>query len=216
MISIIIRTFNNEEFISESVESALNQDSADFEVVVINDGSTDNTSKILKQFNDPRLKIIHQENCGMIEAAYRGLEQAKGDCVFFLDGDDILTPDALTCLWDALKKSSAGFAYGDYYELKKGEKKYVSLKNIFNSLACGILWKRSVIEKVGFWDRSFILPEYDFLIRVMQKYKGAHVPKPLYTYRRHGTSMTADKNKVKQAQKQIFDKYGPLPGFKEY
>ncbi|MBI2125424.1 hypothetical protein HYU08_02615 [Candidatus Woesearchaeota archaeon] len=77
-----------------------------------------------------------------------------------------------------------------------------------DSLVCGILIRREVIDKIGFWNKDFLLPEYDFLIRMMQKYKGIHVRKPLYWYYRHGGNMTANREFVAKAQKQIVQKYG--------
>ncbi len=219
MISIIIRTYNNAAFIRKAVESALQQDYPDFEVIVINDGSTDNTAAILHSFQDHKLRIIHQENKGMIEAGYQGLRLAQGEEIIFLDGDDEALPTMLKELQSALAQHPKNsFAYGDYYELDlaAGKKKEVSCRNIFNTVACGILFKKSVLGKVGFWDRTMIFPEYDLLIRLQKENKGVHVAKPLYLYQRHPHSFTADKRRVMEGQKQLAAKYGPIPGFKEY
>lgn len=219
MISIIIRTYNNEGFIQKVVESALQQDYPDFEVIVIDDGSTDNTAAILNSLHDRKLKIIHQENKGMIEAGYQGFRLAQGNEIIFVDGDDEALPGLLRELQSALvQHPENSFAYGDYYELdlSSGKKKEVSCKNIFNTLACGILFQKKVLEKAGFWDRTMIFPEYDLLIRLQKEDKGVHVAKPLYLYQRHPHSFTANKRRVQEGKKQLIAKYGPLPGFKEY
>lgn len=219
MISIIIRTYNNGSFIQKAVDSALQQDYPDFEVIVVNDGSTDNTATILNSFHDQKLKIIHQENKGMIEAGYQGLRLAQGEEIIFVDGDDEALPTMLKELQSALaQQSENSFAYADYYELdlSSGKKKEVSCKNIFNTLACGILFKKKVLEKQGFWDRRLIFPEYDLLIRLQKENKGVHVAKLLYLYQRHPHSFTANKRKVQEGKKQLIAKYGPLPGFKKY
>ena len=219
MISIIIRTYNNETFLQKAVESALRQEHPDFEVIAINDGSTDNTANILHSLNDSRLKVFHQKNKGMIEAGYQGLQKAQGEYVIFVDGDDEALPNMLTELQQVLSQHpETSFAYGDYDELDltTGKKKEVSCKNIFNTLACGILFKKKILEKIGFWEKGMIFPEYDLLIRMLKEHKGVHVAKPLYIYRRHLHSFTADKKRVEEGKKELEVKYGPIPGFKEY
>ncbi len=218
LVSIIIRTYNNGKYLRKTIESALNQNFSDYEIVVINDGSTDNTKEILESFKSNKLRIINQENQGPFKAAVAGLKKARGDYITFLDGDDELLPDTLLELHKAFSNEEIGFSYCDYYEvdLNDGRKKIVSLENIFNCLACGILFRFSVIKDVGFWNPDFMLTEYDFIIRVMKKYKGGHIRKPLYIYKRHSESMTADKEWVEKAKKQIFDKYGVIEGFKKY
>ena len=91
-ISIIIRAYNCEDYIFPSIKSALNQtfNNKLYEVLVINDGSTDNTKNIIQSFKDEKLVVINQENKGMIEAGYIGLKNARGDYIIFLDGDDEL------------------------------------------------------------------------------------------------------------------------------
>ena len=85
-----------------------------------------------------------------------------------------------------------------------------------NTLAAGILFRKKILEEIGFWDQRFMFPEYDLLFRILTKYKGVHVPKPLYLYKRHPRSFTADPQKIAMGKKQLEEKYGPLPEFKEY
>lgn len=219
MISIIIRTYNNEQFIAKAVESALKQEFTDYEVIVVNDGSTDRTAQILATFTDKRLQIITQENRGMIEAGYKGLESAKGEFLLFLDGDDEAEPLLLKELHGAIEKNKkAAFAYSDYYEADETKKtqRIVSCQNIFNTLACGILFRTAIVKAVGFWERGLIFPEYDLLIRIREHHVGVHVAKPLYMYRRHPHSFTANEKMVEEGKKQLFAKYGVIEGFKEY
>jgi len=217
-ISIIIRTYNNQDFIKRCVNSALSQDFNDYRVILINDGSTDSTKDILDSFNDPRLKIIHQKNAGMIQAAYKGLEIAEGSFIFFLDGDDECKKETLSELFSAIKNNpGSAFSYCDYIEvdLNNNSRKIVSTEDIFNTLACGILWKREVIEELGFWDKTLIFPEHDFMIRALKKYNGVRVNKPLYIYNKHDKSATANKEMVEKGKQQIFAKHGIID-LKEY
>ncbi len=221
MISLIIRTFNNENLIKKAVESALNQSISEdaYEIIVINDGSNDNTKNILDSFSDHRLNIIHQQNKGMLEAAYIGMQKSRGDYVIFLDGDDEYTPDTLENLSTPLNHdSNIAFTYSDYFEvdLRNGMKKIVACNNILNILACGIMFRKEKLDEVGFWNNNLIFPEHDLILRLQKKYKGFHVAKPLYIYNRHPKSFTANKDKVALGRKQLEEKYGPLAGFKEY
>lgn len=212
MISVIIRTFNNKDFIKKSIESALKQDFADYEVIIINDGSTDDTAEILSLIKDDKIRIINQENKGCFESGYVGLKNAKGDYIIFLDADDELKETALSDLFNSIKDNKGRFAYCDYYEvnLEGGGKKIVSVDNAFKSLACGILFEKSLFDEIEFWDKKMVLPEYDLFIRLTKKFKGVHVKKPLYIYNRHEQSMTADKKTVESAKKQIIEKYGGI------
>ena len=221
MISLINRTFNNEDLNEKAIKSALNQNFKNYEIVVINDGSTDNTKNILDNLslNNKKLKVIHQENQGMIEAGYSGLKHSKGDYVIFLDGDDEYKNDALSELFSVLEKDpEKAFAYCDYCEidLRTGAMKIVYCDNIFNVMVCGVLFKKSVLDEVGFWDKDLIFAEHDLLIRIMNKYDRVYVKKPLYFYNRHDNAFTANKDKVKEGKKQLFDKYGFIKNFKEY
>ena len=218
LISIIIRTYNDEKTISKSINSVLNQSYENIEVIIINDGSIDKTTEIINSFSDPKIRSITQQNSGAIDAAYKGVENINGEFFTFLDADDEFMPDAITNLIEPIQDEKYGFSYCDYLEINPKIKlrKYISLSNFFNIMACGVLFKRIIIDRIGFWDKSFILPEYDYILRVIKEYSGFHVKKPLFKYYRHSKSMTANKRLVESAKAQIFEKYGYIKGFKEY
>lgn len=99
-VSVIMPVYNTDSFLSEAVSSVLNQSFNDLEFIVVNDGSTDKSLNILKDFekNDPRVILIDQQNTGSSIARQRALEIAKGDYLYFMDSDDILDKDAIeTC-----------------------------------------------------------------------------------------------------------------------
>ncbi len=95
MISVIIPLYNKEPIIERSLRSVLSQDYDDFEVIVVNDGSTDHSADIVRSFNDSRIKLIEQENGGPSKARNTGTKHAKGEWIVFLDADDELLPGAL-------------------------------------------------------------------------------------------------------------------------
>lgn len=104
MISVIIPLYNKEAIIGQSLQSVLSQDYDDFEVIVVNDGSTDRSADIVHSITDPRVRIIEQENGGPSKARNTGVRNAKGEWVVFLDADDELLPATLS-YFDGLIKT---------------------------------------------------------------------------------------------------------------
>jgi glycosyltransferase involved in cell wall biosynthesis len=93
LVSVIIPAYNASAFILETVHSVLNQSYASVEVVIINDGSTDDTEEVLNKINDNRVVVFHRSNHGVSASRNFGLEKAKGEYVVFFDADDLMTPD---------------------------------------------------------------------------------------------------------------------------
>ena len=108
-VSIVIPVYNKAEYIRVCLESLLQQDFDDFEIVAVNDGSTDDSGKICdeKAAEDTRIKVIHTENGGVTAARRKGAEQAKGDYIMFVDADDGLLPGAIKTLYDAIIHSGS-------------------------------------------------------------------------------------------------------------
>lgn len=113
-ISVIITTYNREKFIVECVKSVLQQTFTDFEVIIIDDGSQDNTQNLLVEFSDIKnLKYIYQENQERAKSRNNGVKIARGEYLMFLDADDTLLPNALNDLYDgAIKNKEAGLIAG--------------------------------------------------------------------------------------------------------
>ncbi|MCT4587344.1 MAG: glycosyltransferase family 2 protein [Carboxylicivirga sp.] len=93
--SVIIPMYNSEQYIGNTLQSVLNQEYDDFEVIVIDDGSTDNGSKVVESFNDKRIKLVSKVNGGVSSARNRGIKEANGRYIAFLDSDDIWYPNHL-------------------------------------------------------------------------------------------------------------------------
>lgn len=95
MISVIIPLYNKETLISKTIQSVLSQSYSDYEVIVINDGSSDNSVNVVEAFHSEKIRIISQKNAGVSAARNRGIEEAQGEYVAFLDADDEWSPDYL-------------------------------------------------------------------------------------------------------------------------
>lgn len=114
MISVIIPLYNKEKIIERTIQSVLSQDYDDFELIVVNDGSTDNSAEIVRKVQDSRLRLIDQENGGPSKARNRGVCCAKGDWILFLDADDELQTDALSIFSEyILKEPKADMFIGE-------------------------------------------------------------------------------------------------------
>lgn len=115
-ISIIIPVYNLEEYISYCLESVLNQTYPNFEIIIVNDGSSDSTGMICESYaeKDKRIRILYQKNKGLGAARNTGLENSLGDYITFIDGDDIIHPQYLEILYDGLQNFDADISVCNY------------------------------------------------------------------------------------------------------
>lgn len=103
-VSIIMPTYNAAEFISEAIRSVFAQDHTNWELLVVNDGSTDDTAALLEHYTDPRIRVFHQRNKGIGAARNRGLKEASGSFLCFLDADDLMPSRSLSSRLEVLRK----------------------------------------------------------------------------------------------------------------
>ena len=112
-ISVIIPVYNIERYIGRCLQSVISQTLSDTEIIVINDGSTDNSLSIIEKYalKDKRIKIVTKKNEGLAFARKTGIENAEGDYILHLDGDDYLENNTLELLWDEAIKTSRYDSY---------------------------------------------------------------------------------------------------------
>ena len=119
-VSVVMPAYNVGAFIAEAIQSVLDQTYPDWELVIVDDGATDNTASIIATFADPRIIVVHQANGGLTAARNSGLSKISGDWVLFLDSDDVLRPDALEHLMRAAALDRGvppAVIYGDYMRI---------------------------------------------------------------------------------------------------
>lgn len=123
MISIVIPLYNKEATVSRAVHSVLKQSFQGFELIVVNDGSTDKSCEVVQSFNDKRIRLIHQENSGVAAARNRGIEEANGEFVAFLDADDEWKEYFLTTQMNLATKYPECDVFATNYEFCDGQGK---------------------------------------------------------------------------------------------
>lgn len=121
MISVVIPLYNKEQYIKRAICSVLNQSFGDFEIIIVNDGSTDNSVSIVEGIADARIKLINQKNAGVSAARNRGIAESEYDFIAFLDADDEWKENHLAVIIDLIQQfPSCGVFATSYYFLKKG------------------------------------------------------------------------------------------------
>ncbi len=221
-VSVVIPAYNAMVYLPKTLESVLRQTFTDFEVLIINDGSSDGIVEWAAQVTNPRVKLISQENRGLSGARNTGIEHAEGKYIAFLDADDLWEPTKLEkqvrCFED---KSAVGVVYTwttlvDEQDNPTGR--------MFASQAEGDVWqqlleadvissgssamvRRSCFETAGLFDQSLTSAEdLDMWLRIAVHYPFAAVKEPLTLYRQHPTSMSKNRQRMLQSLRIVIEK----------
>lgn len=188
MISVIIPTYNRAHVISEAIQSVLDQTYRDFELLVIDDGSTDDTQDVVSRFSDKRIKYHYIEHKGRAYARNYGLQKMCGRYVAFLDSDDLYGKEKLKSLSDYLRSHpETMIAYSSYTLIQNGIETFQYTNNGSGNLFLKIfkksfinmnttLIRRECIDVAGgFKEDLRILEDYDFYLRLSEKFKFSFV-----------------------------------------
>ena len=144
MISVVIPLYNKEKSIASTLRTVLSQTFSDYEIVIVNDGSTDNSVVEVEKVRDDRIRLIHQQNAGVSAARNRGIEEAKGDLIAFLDADDEWKPEYLATQYFLYQKYPDCGVYACNYEFRDAKGKV----------------SPTIIRKLPFNERDGILSNY--------------------------------------------------------
>jgi glycosyltransferase involved in cell wall biosynthesis len=205
-ISVVISTYNRSHMLAAALRSALRQREVDLEVLVIDNGSTDNTRDLLRDWNDPRLRVLRNEvSLGSVGGRNTGLEAARGDWVGILDDDDLWAPDKLRAQLTAAERSSRHWAYAGCVHID-GEGRILGGRSplpparamqqlpIRFSLPGGmsnVIWRRGTLDQDGLLDPDLPFPaDWDVSLRLARAGPPAGVRRPLVAYRQHGSNMS--------------------------
>jgi len=236
-VSIIIPCYNAEKYIGQAIESVLNQIYKNYEILIINDGSTDSSEEIIKKYCllDTRIKYFYQQNSGVSNARNKGIEISKGIIIAFIDSDDVWEPENLEVKVKALVNDPLLFwVFSDMYfadetlnktELVEG----ITNEDILGSLLLrsgevihtpsGIVLKKECLTKgaIKFDPNATPSEDLDLCIQIAALgYKGKRIPEPLWTYRVLSNSLSRNLNKLETGNILIMDKALKAKLFKSF
>jgi glycosyltransferase involved in cell wall biosynthesis len=210
-VSVVIPTYNRAHLISETVQNVLAQNFRDYEVIVVDDGSTDNTKDVLRPFGN-KIKYIYKKNAGLAAARNTGIEHSTGEYIAFIDDDDLWYPNKLDVQVGILDKNlQLGFvcSQADVINAQSGEVMYTLKKGWFNkenfeSLynenfipVLTVMMRRSCYEKLGGFDENQITGEdYDYWLRLSKIYPFHFIDMPLAKWRMTPKSMSKNIEKM--------------------
>ncbi|MGG3690175.1 glycosyltransferase family 2 protein [Caldifermentibacillus hisashii] len=224
LVSVIIPTYNRANLILQAVKSVLNQTYKNFEIIIVDDGSSDNTEDVINVIHDNRIRYIkHAINKGASAARNTGIREAKGKYIAFQDSDDHWLPDKLEKQVKRIENTPdhVGAVFGGYWIIGKGnEKRYfpeqvIKDGNIFHTLLKGnvvgmpvVMIKKICFDKVGYFNETLpALEDWELLLRISRDYEFLYINEPLVTVYETENSISMHMENTVKAWKYIFDKY---------
>ena len=205
-LSVVMSTYNEEKYIRDSVESVLNQTYPYFELIIVNDGSTDSTADILKTFNDSRIRIFDKENSGLPDSLNQGIKMARYDWIARMDGDDIAEPTRFEKQIEAIN-DKVGVIGGQFYVIdsfgglmsEEVSNKPLSSFGCKKSILLGmspfahpsVIFRKELIEKWGGYDTNFTAAQdLELWSRLAPSTKMKNLSDSVLKYRKHNNTIT--------------------------
>ena len=222
LVTVLMPVYNGDNFLMSAVDSVLSQDFAHFELVIVDDGSTDGSARLLASLNDPRVRVLSQTNGGMSAALNAGLRAARGELVARMDQDDLALPGRLQQQADFLTDHPDVSVVGSRFVTLDeagvtGEVADVLLgpdelhRDLFVRCPLGhgtVMARRAVLDALGGYDGSkWPAEDYDLWHRLMQSHRAANLPEVLYAYRIYARNRysTRDAAMERQVQAKVWN-----------
>ncbi|MCC6850398.1 MAG: glycosyltransferase [Deltaproteobacteria bacterium] len=214
-VSVVLPVYNHLRFLPEAIGSVLAQTYTDFELVIVNDGSTDGTREYLDTLADPRIVVVHQENRRLPGALNTGFARACGELLTWTSADNHCAPLFLEALVGALDRfPEAGFAYAAFAWIDDESRitgihrdQEVTVRSLLkqNPGIAAFLYRRACRDAVGEYDPALDGAEdWDMWLRIVERFPAVYVPEILYYYRLHADSMTVKhRERVAAASRQV-------------
>jgi glycosyltransferase involved in cell wall biosynthesis len=225
-ISVVVPAFNYGCYLAEAIRSVLAQSFSDFELIIVDDGSKDDTRKIVHRFPDPRIRYIYQSNRGLSAARNTGIANARFALIAFLDADDLWMPEMLAsaharfqllppsfglAACDSLRISQEGALLdhsrrgGRTLSEREIRSRDLILKSHF--MPSTVVARREVFERVGAFDTSLRSTEdRDMWIRAASQFRVHYVSEPLVRIRKHGSNMSKNADRMRQNMRRVLAK----------
>ena len=215
-ITVYIPIHNYGKYIKKSIDSVLKQTTADWELIIINDGSTDNTSGILQGYlNHPKIRIVEQVNRGLSISNNIALRLSNAKYFMRLDADDYLDENALIVMSNILDtKPKVGLVYPDYYVIDEKDEileavrrkkigKEARLLDLPAHGACTMFRKECLLELGGYAEEFDCQDGYGLWLKFLQSFKPYNVNIPLFYYRQHSSNLTGNYAKILETRRKI-------------
>jgi len=203
--SVVMPVHNGEKYLMEAIESVLNQTYTNFEFLIIENCSTDSSVEIIKSYNDPRIRLIFEEDCGSAQAYNRGFREAKGEFVFIHDHDDVSHPERFEKQLNCMIENDIDIC-GSYFNIiDEGGNKlvevqpplsndeitksfYYNVTHLYNPTLC---LKKEIFNIFGYFDQKYS-PSFDleFILRIIYDVRVSNAAIPLLNWRRDKTSLS--------------------------
>lgn len=207
-VSIVLPTYNGGEFIRSSIDSIIEQTFQDWELIVVNDCSTDYTLNIIRKYEqvDHRIKIINNsENQKLPKALNTGFRTAKGDYLTWTSDDNMYLPEALNKMVEFMDNNSKEYMVCTRMKFISEEDEFEYIGGIYtnefmyytNCVGACFLYRKEVLKEIGEYDPNYFLVEdYEYWLRILFRYKNiGFINEILYLYRNHNKSLTATRMK---------------------
>ena len=210
-VTVLISAYNEEKYIGRCIRSLLDQSFSrdEYEIIVINDGSTDKTSYALSLFDKAIRVINNKQNLGLPSSLNIAIDKSNADYIVRVDADDFVNKNFLNFLYQFIE-------FNDYYDsiacdyfIVDDEEKIIDRKDCLKSpIACGILFKKTDLIEIGLYDEDFFLnEEVELRHRYLEKFKIGRLELPLYRYRKHKNNMTNNKEQLEEYEKKFKQKH---------
>lgn len=204
-LSVIVPVYNCEMYLKKCLDSIINQTYKNIEIIVVNDGSTDNSYNLIKEYEKKYskiMKVYDKQNGGQASARNLGLKNAKGDLITFVDSDDYLDENMYSNMINILEKEKSDLVICDLLLYKKNEKSTINSTDFVNlydasSSVCNKIFKKSLLKDLNFIEGIWY-EDYNFFINVcLKKPKYSLCHEPLYIYNVHNDSTMNNNNTIK-------------------
>jgi glycosyltransferase involved in cell wall biosynthesis len=216
IVSIIVAAYNQERYIGRCLRSLLQQSIPHhkYEIIVVNDGSTDKTEYALKLFIDPKDSVVrvitNEENLGLPASINKGIKASRAKYIVRVDSDDFVNANFVNFLLVYLETNPEVDAVACDYFLLDDMETMISRENCMdNPIACGIMFRKQQLFEIGLYDEQYRLhEEREMRIRFEKKFKIDRLKLPLYRYRRHNDNITNNLEGMKDYELKLSQKHG--------
>ena len=211
LVSVIVAAHNEERYLGRCLRSLLAQrfERSRYDVIVIDDASTDRTSAVLATFGDSVTVLRNETNLGLPASLNRAITSTHSKFIVRVDADDYVNNAFLDVMYMFLADNPQFDAAACDYLLVDDREEVISRRDaIKEPIACGIMFRTEQLIDIGLYDESFLRHEdRDLRLRFLNRYTIHHVPLPMYRYRRHQDNITNDTDEMAHHERRLHDKH---------